>query len=76
MARIDVLPTALLGDLDCDGSVNFKDINPFVVYLSDFSGWRGLFPNCPPLNGDVNADGTCPSFKDINPFVALLTGGG
>ncbi len=63
------------GDLNCDGSVNFKDINPFVSYLSDVSAWQAANPGCPPQNGDINGDGTYPSFKDINPFVALLSGG-
>ena len=66
-----------VGDLSCDGSVNFKDINPFVLYLSNFSGWRATYPDCPPENGDINGDGTYGqgSFGDINPFVALLSGG-
>ncbi len=67
-------PSVLVGDLNCDGSVNFKDINPFVQYLSSFSAWQAAFPDCPPENGDINGDGTYPSFKDINPFVALLSG--
>jgi hypothetical protein len=65
----------VLGDLNCDGSVNFGDINPFVLYLSNFSTWQTTYPGCPPQNGDINGDGTYPSFGDINPFVALLTGG-
>ena len=46
------------------------------MYLLDFAAWRGLFPACPALNGDINGDGTYPSFKDINPFVVLLSAGG
>jgi hypothetical protein len=66
----------LVGDLNCDGHVGFGDINPFVLYLSNFGGWQAMFPGCPPQNGDINADGTYGqwSFGDINPFVALLTG--
>ena len=64
------------GDLNCDAVVNFKDINPFVAYLSSLSSWQNTFPGCPPWNGDINSDGTYPSFGDINPFVALLSGGG
>jgi hypothetical protein len=66
----------LLGDLNCDGSVNFGDINPFVLYLSNFATWQAAYPGCPATNGDVNGDGTYgqASFGDINPFVALLTG--
>jgi hypothetical protein len=64
------------GDLDCDGTVGFGDINPYVLYLSNFSAWQAAYPACPPANGDINQDGTFPSFGDINPFVALLSGGG
>ena len=62
------------GDLNCDGWVNFGDINPFVLYLSDFSGWQAAYPDCPEINGDINMDGTYGqgSFDDINPFVVLL----
>jgi hypothetical protein len=62
------------GDVNCDGSVNFGDINPFVLYLSNFAVWLTTYPDCPPENGDINGDGVYPSFGDINPFVALLTG--
>ena len=69
-------PCLCLGDLNSDGSVNFKDINPFVLFLSSFSNWQAAYPGCLPQNGDINGDGTYPSFRDINPFVALLSGGG
>ncbi len=56
------------GDCNCDGLVNFDDINPFVAALS------GGVPACPD-NCDVNGDGVI-NFADINPFVALLSAGG
>ncbi len=65
----------LPGDLDCDGIVGFGDINPFVLFLSNFAVWQQTYAGCPPQNGDVNGDGVYPDFADINPFVALLTGG-
>ncbi len=70
-----VLP-GIVGDLNCDGTVDFGDINPFVLYLSTFASWRAAFPGCDPLNGDINQDGTYGqgSFDDINPFVTLLVG--
>jgi hypothetical protein len=61
------------GDLNCDGIVDFKDINPFVSLLTDPAGWQATYPNCPQENGDANGDGVV-DFKDINPFVALLAG--
>ncbi len=63
-----------IGDMNCDGWINFGDINPFVLYLSSFPAWRAEFPGCNPLNGDINCDDTYGqgSFSDINPFVALM----
>jgi hypothetical protein len=65
---------SLRGDLNCDGSVNFGDINPFVLRLSNPAAYQTQFPNCPDGNGDINADGSV-NFADINPFVTLLSGG-
>ncbi|MDD4868360.1 MAG: hypothetical protein PHQ28_14980, partial [Mycobacterium sp.] len=62
----------LLGDLNCDGSVNFKDINPFVLALSNPTAYSTTYPDCDILTGDINGDGTT-GFSDINPFVALLS---
>ena len=71
-----VTPPVCVGDLNCDGFINFGDINPFVLYLSSFVGWQGAFPGCNELNGDINCDGLYgepADFGDINPFVALMT---
>ena len=68
------VPAQLPGDLNCDGAVDFDDINPFVLILSNPAQWQAEFPGCPWQNGDCNADGFV-NFDDINPFVALLTGG-
>ncbi|MEW6249549.1 MAG: hypothetical protein AB1716_02800 [Planctomycetota bacterium] len=67
--RIDM---AVRGDLNCDGVVNFDDINPFVLALSDPAGYQAAYPTCNILTGDCNGDGLV-NFDDINPFVALLT---
>lgn len=67
------VPTYCYGDMNCDGAVNFKDINKFVEALSGQAAWEANPDNagCAWLNGDANEDGIV-SFKDINPFVALL----
>jgi hypothetical protein len=69
-----------VGDMNCDGVIDFGDINPFVTFLSNFAAWQGEFPGCNAANGDINCDGVFGqgSFGDINPFVALMTqcGGG
>jgi hypothetical protein len=61
------------GDLNCDGLVDFDDINPFVLALSSPDAYLIAFPNCNILNGDCNGDGYV-DFDDINPFVELLSG--
>jgi hypothetical protein len=60
------------GDLNCDGGVDFADINPFVLVLTDPATWQALHPDCPVQAGDINGDGAV-DFGDINPFVELLT---
>jgi hypothetical protein len=60
------------GDLNCDGEVNFGDINPFVLALSNPAAYQNMYPGCI-LTGDINGDGLV-NFGDINPFVALLLG--
>jgi parallel beta-helix repeat protein len=69
-----ILPAECYGDLNCDGMIDFADINPFVLYLSNIAAWQAAFAGCNTLNGDINCDGTYgqASFDDINPFVALM----
>jgi hypothetical protein len=64
-----------IGDMNCDGTIDFGDINPFVLYLSNFTVWQAAYPSCPPEIGDINGDGIYgqTSFGDINPFVTLLS---
>ncbi|MEW6251275.1 MAG: PQQ-dependent sugar dehydrogenase [Planctomycetota bacterium] len=61
------------GDLNCDGVVNFDDINPFVLALSDPVGYAAAYPDCDRQLADINGDDVV-NFDDINPFVALLSG--
>jgi hypothetical protein len=72
LMQLDLGPYRL-GDLNCDGAVDFADINPFVLLLGDPTAWQAAFPGCPQINGDINGDGAV-GFGDINPFVALLSG--
>ena len=62
-----------LGDVNCDGRMNFDDINPFVLLLSDPAGYALAYPGCNPHNADFNRDGHV-NFDDINGFVGLLAG--
>ncbi|MEW6198473.1 MAG: choice-of-anchor J domain-containing protein [Planctomycetota bacterium] len=65
-------PPFAKGDLNCDGNVDFGDINPFVLALTNPAGYAAAFPNCNIMLGDINDDGLV-NFGDINPFVRLLT---
>ncbi|MEW6251786.1 MAG: hypothetical protein AB1716_14165 [Planctomycetota bacterium] len=69
----EVLPFGLVGDMDCNGVVDFGDINPFVLALGGEAGYVAQYPACNWWHADVNRDGRV-DFGDINPFVALLIG--
>lgn len=68
-----------VGDMNCDGSVDLFDIDPFVLALTSaghtpaFDDYYAAYPNCNPLNGDADGNGTVDLF-DIDPFVGILTG--
>ncbi|MCG3128118.1 MAG: hypothetical protein CHACPFDD_02994 [Phycisphaerae bacterium] len=60
-------------DLNCDGSVNAFDLDPFVQVLTDFEGYELSHLACDPWLADVNRDGSVNGF-DIEPFVETLAG--
>lgn len=70
-ARVRFICT-LVGDLNCDAHVDFGDINPFVLALTNPAGYELMYPNCYIKNADINRD-TRVDFGDINAFVRLLT---
>ncbi len=62
------------GDMNCNGTVGFDDINPFVdALVGGQAAYEAAYPCCTYDNGDFNETGT--GFDDINPFVEALTGG-
>ncbi len=63
------------GDGNCDGQVNWRDIDFFVAAQNDnVSAWQAMFapgaPTCPFTNNDTNDDGAV-NWRDIDPFVAV-----
>lgn len=62
------------GDCNCDGNVDFDDINPFVMALGGRSVYLDDMANCNWYNADLNGDGDV-TFDDIDLFVAELGGG-
>ncbi len=66
-------PVCIPGDMNDDGLVDFDDISPFVLALSDPAAYQVLYPQLDPhLSGDMNGDGVI-DFDDISGFVALLS---
>ncbi len=62
------------GDLNCDGSVDFDDINPFVLAMSSEAAYYAVYPECNWYNADMNGNDVV-GFDDINPFVECLVFG-
>ena len=60
-----------LGDLNCDGTVNAFDIEPFLLALFEPSRYVIEFPDCDLLLADINLDGFIDAF-DIEPFLNVL----
>ncbi len=65
-------PAPCAGDTNCDGVVDFFDIDPFVEALS-FPNGAGWPHPCRWLNADADGSGSV-DFFDIDPLVALLGG--
>ncbi len=63
------VPAGCRGDMNCDGVIDFADIDAFVAVLSGGACCDPTSFNC-----DVNGDSAV-NFDDIDPFVALLTSG-
>ena len=67
-------PLVLSGDMTCDGTINFGDVNPFVLALRGRADYERAYPDCRWLNADTNGDGDV-TYADINAFVACLNRG-
>ncbi|MBK9127816.1 MAG: endonuclease/exonuclease/phosphatase family protein [Phycisphaerales bacterium] len=68
---LPLVPAICPGDLNCDGVVDFNDIDRFVEALGYAGGVGWPYPDCPWLAGDASGDGQV-TFDDIDPFVALI----
>ena len=73
IARYGCLDTHVPGDLNCDGTTNFFDVDPFITALLDPPAYAAAFPTCRHQNADLNAD-TLVNFFDIDPFITCLLG--
>ncbi len=63
-------PPIVSGDINCDGRVDFFDIDWFVLALG-YPGGVGWLLDCPWIVADCDGDGDV-DFFDIDPFVARL----
>jgi hypothetical protein len=64
----------LIGDMDCDGDIDFDDIDDFVLGLTDAPGYEMIYGVPPAAKGDTDADADI-DFDDIAGLVTLLAGG-
>lgn len=62
-------------DINCDGAVDFNDIDAFVTVLISRSDYKSLYPDCHFMLADTNEDGFV-DFNDIDSFVECLVNGG
>ncbi len=60
------------GDTNCDGLVNFNDIDPFVLALMSADGYAAAFPDCHRYAADCDLNGQV-DFLDIDALVARLS---
>ncbi|MCH7872282.1 MAG: hypothetical protein IID33_11335 [Planctomycetes bacterium] len=59
------------GDLNCDGTINALDIEPFLVALFEPENYPAAYPDCDINLGDLNGDGLINAL-DIEPFLGVL----
>ena len=71
MAAWQGCPAFEPGDVNCDGSIDGFDIEPFLLALFDPDEYAIQFPDCDINTADINEDGSINAF-DIEPFLELL----
>lgn len=67
-------PEFTCGDINCDGSVDAFDIDPFIKALLNPVQYATDYPNCNRATADINGSGNVDAF-DIDPFVGAVLGG-
>ena len=61
----------VLGDMNLDGYVNWRDIEPFILALANPGMYQDQYRMLPVIHGDTNQDGVV-NWRDIEPFVSIL----
>jgi hypothetical protein len=62
------------GDMDCDGDVDYDDIDALTLAITDPEEYAETYPDCVIELGDLNDDGEV-DFDDIDYFSGILAGG-
>ncbi len=70
----DVAVSVRRADVNCDGAIDFFDIDPFILALFDPAGYAAAHPDCLLTAADVDGSATV-DFFDIDPFVDCLFNG-
>lgn len=65
-------PANQQGDVNCDGSLDLRDVEPFILALLDPAEYEKQFPDCEIDRADMNADGSV-DLVDVEPFVEALS---
>ena len=60
-----------IGDMNCDRIVNFADIDPFVLTLTDPDQYQVQYPDCDILEADLDCNGVI-NFDDITAWINLI----
>ncbi len=72
-ARFDII-VFVPGDTNCDGAIDFFDIDPFLLALFNPATYVQAYPTCDLRSADLSGDDEV-DFFDIDPFLACLFGG-
>ena len=67
-----IIPSGpVLGDMNGDGAIDFDDIDPFVLGLTDPDSFEDAYGYLPTVPGDLDCNDAF-DLDDIDPFVAAL----
>ena len=69
--EFDQPPTFLLGDMNCDGVLDGRDIGPFVLAVLDPPAYAATYPGCNINRADIDGNALI-NVDDVPPFIDLL----
>lgn len=72
--QLRLLPEDAPADMNCDGEVDGRDIDGFVMAMTSEAAYRNENPTCNIYHGDMNNNGSV-GIEDLNAFVAAVMAG-